>query len=253
MARDAQPQHSNLYNALLPIALILGGLIIVAVFVVWLTSAGQADVPASDVGGLNPEVMQRFENEWDQLGVAIGDPDAPVTIREFGDYQCPSCKAFAATSERIREELVASGKVRFIFFAFPLAMHENSFEASVAARCAARQDKYWAYHEALFANQREWASMSDPMSMFLDLAVEVGIKAQRLKQCIVQGATRDAVVQTLALAKKIGIRATPTVMVGSKVFSGAVSYERVKTIVEAQTGGTSKAAESMEESANDRK
>lgn len=236
MARDVQHQRSNLYNALLPVALILGGLIIIALFVLWLTSGTQAEVSSSDTGQLNAELMQRFETEWDQLGVAIGDPDAPVTIREFGDYQCPSCKAFASTATRIREELVPTGKVRFIFFDFPLAMHEHSFKAAMAARCAGRQDRFWAYHEALYANQSEWVSMTKAMPMFLDLAVEVGINAQRLKQCIVQGATRDVVERNRALAKKIGIRATPTIMVCSRVFVGAASYERIKAAVEAQIG-----------------
>src|SRR5699024_12715238 len=136
------------------------------------------------------------------------------------------CKSFETTSKRIREELVASGKVRFVFFDFPLAMHEHSTDASIAARCAGRQDKYWAYGEALFANQSEWAQTTDPMSNFLDLAVEVGIDAQRLKQCIAQGATTDAVQRSRDLGEKIGVRATPTVMVGSKVFSGSVSYDR---------------------------
>lgn len=241
MSRDDQPQRSTLYNALLPIGLILGALIIVAVFITWLSNSSQADVPAANTGQLNAEVMQRFDTQYDQLGVAIGDPDAPVTIREFADYQCPSCKAFAPTAARIRDELVASGKVRFVYFDFPLRMHEHSVEAAIAARCAARQDTYWAYQEALFANQREWASTQNPLPSFLDLAVETGMNAQRLKQCIVQGATRHAVEQSRALAKKIGIRATPTIMVGSKVISGVVSYERIQSLVNAQLANKSTA------------
>lgn len=237
MSRDVQPQRSTLYNALLPTALILGALIVVAVFVVWLTSGTQAEVASANSGELNAEVMQRFENEYDKLGVAIGDPDAPITIREFADYQCPACKSFEPTSKRIREELVASGQVRFVFFDFPLTMHEHSTEASMAARCAGRQDKYWAYSEALFANQREWAQAADPMSNFLDLAVEAGINAERLKQCIVQGATADVIQRNRDLGEKIGLRATPTIMVGPKVFSGPVSYDRILNIVEARTGG----------------
>lgn len=243
MSRDAHPQRSSLSNALVPTVVILGALIIVAVFIIWLTNSSQADAAASKSGQLNADVMQRFESEYDELGVAIGSPDAPITIREFADYQCPACKAFESTSIRIRNELVSSGKVRFIFFDFPLLQHAHAFEAAVAARCAGRQDKYWAYQEALYANQNEWAPTEDPTSMFLDIAVETGLNTQRLKQCIVQGATRDAVQQSRDLGETIGIRATPTVMVGSKVFSGLVSYDRIMNIVQARTNGNTDTTE----------
>lgn len=234
MSRNVQPQRSNLYKALLPTALIFGALIIVAIFITWLTNISQAEVTSTQTGELNADVMQRFETQYDKLGMAIGDPDAPVTIREFADYQCPACRAFAPTAAKVRDQLVASGKVRFVYFDFPLAMHEHSVEAAIAARCAARQDKYWAYQEALFANQKEWAPTQDPISSFLDIAVENGLNAQQLKQCIIHDSTRDAVEQSRALAKKIGIRVTPTIMVGSKVISGVADYDRIKTLVQAQ-------------------
>lgn len=239
MSRDAKNQRSTLYSALLPPALILGGLIIVALLVVWISSGPEASAPSNGSGEMNAAVMQRFNEEYDQLGVSIGNPDAPVVIREFADYQCPACAAFAPTAERIREELVESGDVRFVFFDFPLQMHAHSFEAAVAARCAGRQDKYWAYQEALFEQQRDWAQASDPTSMFLDIAVETGINAQRLEQCIAQGATDDVVERSGALARDIGVRSTPTVMVGPKVFAGAVSYERIKQAVDNQLASES--------------
>ena len=243
MSRDAQPQRNNLYSALIPAAAILGVLIIIAIGVTWWTNSSQADVSSANSGQLNSEVMQRFDSEYDKLGVAIGSPDAPITVREFADYQCPACKAFESTAIKVREELVASGKVRFIFFDFPLRQHQHALEAAVAARCAGRQDKYWPYSEALYANQDEWASTADPTGTFLDLAVETGVNTQRLKQCIAQQATRAAVESSRDLGEKIGIRATPTVMVGSHVFSGIVSYDRILNIVEAQTGGDAESAE----------
>lgn len=243
MSRDAQPQHNNLYSALIPTIGILGVLIVIAIGVTWWTNSSQAEVAPDNSGQLNSEVMQRFESEYDQLGVAIGSPDAPVTIREFADYQCPACKAFEPTAIKIREELVASGKAQFIFFDFPLRQHQHAFKAAIAVRCAGRQDKYWPYSEAMYANQNEWAQTADPTSMFLDMAVETGLNTQRLKQCIAQEATRDAVQNSRELGEKIGIRATPTVMVGSHVFSGLVSYDRILNIVEAKTGGSETTSE----------
>lgn len=238
MTRETQPQRSSLYAALIPTIAILGTLIVVAVFLMWLSQGSQAEVASDTSGQLNADVMQKFASDYDQLGVAIGSPDAAVTIREFADYQCPACKAFEPAAIRIRQELVPAGKVQFIFFDFPLVQHKNAFDAAVAARCAERQDKYWSYQEALYANQNEWASAAEPLSMFLDLALETGLDTQRLKQCISQGATRDAVQRSRDLGEKIGIRATPTVMVGSQVFSGVVDYDRILNIVQSKTGGS---------------
>jgi len=234
MARDVQPQRNSLYTALLPTLLILGALIIIALFVLWLSNNSSAQVSSADSGKLNAEVMQKFKTDYDQLGVAVGDADAPITIREFGDYQCPSCGAFEPTATRIRKELVASGKARFVFFDFPLAMHQHAQEAAVAARCAERQGKFWPYHEALYAKQSKWASLDDATPTFLDIAVESGVDTQKLKQCVAQDATLDSIQQNRDLGEKIGIRATPTIMVGSSVFSGGVSYERIKNLVAAQ-------------------
>lgn len=238
MSRDVQPQRNSLYTALLPTALILGALIVVALFVLWLTDSSTAQVSSADTGELNAEVMQQFKTDYDQLGVAVGNADAPITIREFGDYQCPACGAFEPTAARIRKNLVASGKARFVFFDFPLTMHQHAQEAAIAARCADRQGKFWPYHEALYAKQNKWASLDDASSMFLDIAVESGINTKKLKQCIAHDATLNSIKQNRALGEKIGIRATPTIMVGATVFSGGVSYDRIKNLVDAQAGSS---------------
>ncbi len=239
MSRDANRQRSSLYNALFVPALILGGLIILALVVLWFSSSNDAGAPQDDSGEMNASVMQRFNEEYDALGVSVGDADAPVVIREFADYQCPACASFAPTTERIRDELVESGDVRFVFFDFPLQMHAHAFEAAVAARCAARQDRFWAYHDRLFEQQRDWAQASDPTSRFLDIAVEAGVDAEQLEQCVAQGATDDVVQRNQQLARDTGVRSTPTVMVGPRVFSGAVSYDRIERAVDNQLAAQS--------------
>src|SRR5699024_7904752 len=154
------PRQASLYRALLPGALILGALIVIALFIMWLSNSSQAEaeVAAGSNDQLSASTMQQLQQDYDRYGVAVGAVDAPVTIREFADYQCPACASFAPTAARIRNELVASGKVRFIFFDFPLPMHDHAFAAAVAARCAGEQGQYWAYQEALFAKQQKWAA-----------------------------------------------------------------------------------------------
>ena len=82
-----------------------------------------------------------------------GDPDAPVTMIEFGDFQCPFCGRFyVQTESQIDEAYIQSGKVRFGYFNFAFLGPESTWAAE-AAECASDQDKYWEYHDVLFSNQ----------------------------------------------------------------------------------------------------
>lgn len=234
MAQDPKPSHSTLYNALFVPGLILGGLILIALAVL-----AFGDKLADEGGGsadgerrVSEQLMARFESEYDAKGVAAGEADAPVVVREFADYQCPACGAFADTAQRIREEYVADGQVRFVFFDFPLPMHQHAHEAAQAARCAGRADRFWAYHDRLFATQREWAQTSDATDFFYDLAVQTEVPLEPFKRCLSQDATSAVVDENVQIARDVGAVATPTILVGDRVFSGATGYETLKREIE---------------------
>ena len=231
--------RSSLFGVLFMPALILGGLIVLALIVISVQSG--SDAPArtgnDNTREVGSDTLARFDDEFDDLGVSVGDADAPITIREFADYQCPACASFAPVAKQIREDLVDAGEARFVFFDFPLPMHDHARQAASAARCADRQDRFWPYHDRLFETQSEWAQASDPTSLFLDMAVETGVNPDRLEQCLAQGATDDVIAQNLEAGKAIGLRATPTILVGNRLFSGGVSFERIQRAVDAQTDG----------------
>lgn len=233
------PPKNDLKGALLVPILIFGGAILIALLVLlfgdnFAGDGGSAPTRAASGALLDEQTMQRFIAEYDELGVAIGAADAPVVVREFADYQCPACAAFEPIAARLRAEYVDSGKVRFVFFDFPLAMHSHSREAAAAARCAARQDAFWRYHEKLFANQGSWAGAADPTDHFLDLAVASGIKVEPFKRCLTQGATDAIVAQNAEIARALGVSSTPTVLVGRRVFSGVSSFDELATEIENQ-------------------
>jgi len=175
--------------------------------------------------------------ELERLGVARGNPDAEIVVREFADYQCPACRSFFPIVERLLDKYVDAGQVRFVFFDFPLAMHEHAVAAAEAARCAGLQGEYWAMHEALMMNQDEWSSAQDPAARFLAYAGERGIDPAGLKRCLDSGRMRQVVMQSRKLAGEIGVRSTPTLMVGEQAFAGVVSWQRVRRAVEAELGG----------------
>lgn len=235
MAREPKIQQSTLFQALLTPALILGGLILVAMLVIGFgdkLAGGNEDV--SSDGSLSPETMARFESEYDAEGMSVGDPEAPVTVREFADYQCPACGAFAPIAKKLREEYVAAGKVRFVFFDFPLPMHSHARQAAAAARCAARADRFWAYHDRLFATQREWAEKADVTGFLYDLAVQTDVPLDPFQRCLEQGATEALITKNQQIASEIGAVATPTVLVGNRAFSGVTPYAKLTAEIENQ-------------------
>jgi len=229
--------RSSLFGALFMPALILGVLIILAILVISFRPGPDTSAASDGSRTLDSSTMAQFDSQYDALGESIGSADAPVTIREFADYQCPACASFAPTAKRIRDELVESGKARFVFFDFPLPMHPHAQQAAVAARCSARQGKFWAYHDRLFETQRDWSQQDDPTSTFLDMAVENGIDADRLAACVNQGGPDEVISQNQEAGKAIGLRATPTVLVGNRMFSGVVGYDRIQREVESQSTG----------------
>ncbi len=98
----------------------------------------------------------------DRYGISVGDANAPVVVREFADYQCPACGRFSDASQRLKEEYVESGQVRFVYFDLPLQQHKNAMPAAQAARCAGDQGAYWQMHDELYDMQTEWSGSGDP-------------------------------------------------------------------------------------------
>jgi protein-disulfide isomerase len=150
-------------------------------------------------------------------GVTKGDPDAPITIVEFGDYQCPGCGAFALQIKpQVEMTLVESGQAKFVYYDYPLiSIHANAFLAARASRCAGEQDRFWEYHETLFRNQARWAGASMPTSAFEDYAEEVGADAGDFRSCLNSDKYADVVTANLELGVRMGVTGTPTVLVNA--------------------------------------
>jgi len=226
--------RSSLFGALFVPVLVVGALIVVAILVMSFTGNSKRAAPSPGDGPrqLEAATMDELRNTYDKRGESIGNADAPVTVREFGDYQCPACGQFEPTAEKIRDEYVETGKVRFIFFDFPLQMHPHAQQAAVAARCAAKQGKFWAYHNRVYATQNQWAAKSDPTSTFLDLAVETGVDATQLKQCMASNEPLANINAERDAGLAIKLQATPTILVDNTEFVGAPSYERLKKAID---------------------
>lgn len=154
-----------------------------------------------------------FPAELDRFGVSLGSPEAPVVVREFADYQCPGCAAFAESVQRLRREYIDSGKVRFVYFDFPLAQHRNAVPAARAARCAGDQQGYWPMQEQLFTGQSRWSGLADALPVFSSYAGQIGLDVARFEACMRSVRHRDAVERSLAVARELRLSSTPSVFV----------------------------------------
>lgn len=150
-------------------------------------------------------------------GITKGDDAAPVTLVEFGDYQCPGCGSFAlSVKPQIEATLIASGQVKFVFYDFPLiSIHPNAFLAARAARCAADEDRFWEYHEVLFRNQARWATASMPASAFEDYGAEVGVDDDAFAACLNSDEYADVVTANMELGTRMGVNGTPTIFINA--------------------------------------
>jgi protein-disulfide isomerase len=161
--------------------------------------------------------------------VILGDPNAPVTMIVFGDYQCPFClRATEGAEAQIRDTYVADGKVRMIYRDFPLdQIHPFARKAAEAAECARDQGKYWMYHDALFERQDEIGKLD-----YTTLAGELGLNTRTFGECVASEKYQKEVEKDYQDGIAAGVRGTPATFINGKMISGALPFEAFQTEIE---------------------
>lgn len=224
-------QAKTFYVVLAIVALVGGG---------WVAYAALGNASgASDGAEPTPvpaltEAQAQLDGGW-ELGISKGDPNAPVVVQEFADYQCPACRQFASTSltaQAIDEAYVKTGKVRWIFFDFPLQQHPNAVPAAEAARCAGDQGAYWRMHDLIFARQPEWSGERNPKGRFVEYARLLGLEADAFSDCLDSDRHLNVIRQSYARGVRLGVQSTPSFFVGRELIAGAASFQEFTRVVE---------------------
>jgi len=198
--------------------MILAGIVVIGIAVLGIVVLGRPNTagtsPLLNRPPLNAPVGQTPEGYWYK-----GKPDAPVTVIEYGDFQCPYCGLFANTqSLAIDHDYVETGKVKYVFHDFPLPMHANAVAAAEAARSAGDQNAFWAMHDMLFAKQQEWSDLSDPSSRFADYAEQLKLDRAAFTNALASGKYRAAIEQAQQDGVNAGINATPTFVINGQQY-----------------------------------
>ncbi|MGA9722536.1 MAG: thioredoxin domain-containing protein [Candidatus Binatus sp.] len=163
---------------------------------------------------------------------ALGAKDAPITIVEFADFQCPYCKATEATLTQLRTKY--GDKIRLVHMDFPLPFHSHSLDAAKAARCANDQGKFWPYRNALFADQAKLAPTD-----LKTTAKTLGLNTAKFDTCF-DSAKYDSLVKAdQAAGEKAGVDGTPAFFIDGRPLTGAQPAPKFEELIddELATGG----------------
>lgn len=158
---------------------------------------------------------------------ALGDPEAPITIVEYTDYQCPFCtQHFKETLPALKENFIDTGKVHYVIKDFPLtSIHPQAVKAAEAARCAGEQDAYLGMHDALFERQAEWSGNPDAANVFTSFATELDLDTDAFSECLNSGKMETAVLANMNEGMSFGVTGTPAFFINGILVSGALPFE----------------------------
>jgi protein-disulfide isomerase len=172
---------------------------------------------------------------------ALGDPNAPVLMVEFTDFECPFCKRFVEeTRPLIVERFVEAGMVRLVIRDMPLnEIHPAAQISAVASRCAAEQDQFWPMYEQLFAtHQVEWGGAPDrDREVFIGFAADLGLDAAAFTACLDDPATTADVIAETQTAGRLGINSTPSFLVNGRLIRGALPFSSFERLILQEAGG----------------
>ncbi|MFI5348348.1 MAG: DsbA family protein [Elusimicrobiota bacterium] len=169
---------------------------------------------------LNPPVSERDH--------AQGPADAPATLVEYGDYQCPFCGAAYPVVKLLRETL--GNKLRFVFRNFPLTeAHPYALIAAEAAEAAALQGKFWEMHDLIFEQQE----LLDP-DVIPEWAGKIGMDLEKMGRAIQQGAVATRIKEDRRSGIRSGVNGTPTFFINGRRHDGAPDYETLLAALESE-------------------
>ena len=193
-------------------------------------TAGQASGPVVEAPVTQQAQYKRYDIPTDNF-YALGPADAPITLVEFSDYECPFCRRWHA---EVYKPLLAAypGKIRLVYRNLPLtSIHPDALAAAEAAMCAGEQDVYWKYHDKLFSSE----ALGN--STFIQYAQELGLNMAVFEACISDHKYQKAIQTDSDFAINLGINSTPTFFVNGLALVGAQPLDVFKQVIDKELRG----------------
>ncbi len=216
-------------DVLLPASIIVAALLVAGALVY--NTGSDAVSPGTQTPPTAVDVKDLADDD-----VVLGDIKAPVTIVEFGDYQCPFCARFYREVEpKVRDEYIKTGKAKMVYrdFAF---LGPESQGAALASQCAADQGKFWAYHDKLFdVESADGVEHNGNLNeaLFKSIAADLGLDGAKFGSCLSSQKYKAEVEKDYSDGVAAGVQGTPATFINGKLISGAVPYATFKAEIEA--------------------
>ena len=216
-ALKEQRDKKQRQQRLVLILVIAGVALIIAAFLI-VPSIQRANAPVGEVIPITPVARPQVNK------TAMGDPNAPVLVQVWSDFQCPACRIFAEQIEPlIVENYVAPGKALYVYRQYPFlddqAVAKESDQASNASMCAADQDRFWDYHDILFANWNGENAGSFTDKRLVAFAQALGLDMNKFNACFKANTFRTQINQDLNDGNNAGVNGTPSVFVNGQLIA----------------------------------
>ena len=216
-------RRSHIYAALLPLTFVVG---LATGFLFW---GREAQTPPAPVPSAAAQAPTRLEVSVDD-DPSIGPADAPITIIEFSDFNCPYCEKWHV--ETFRPLLAAyPDQIRFVYRDFPITSAE-SLVAAQAAQCASDQDAYWPFHDALLSGGLDLGRQA-----YEEYATRLGLNVEVLLACIDAETYRAEVEADARYAASLGASGTPTFFINGMPLVGAQPLAQFQAVIDKELGG----------------
>lgn len=218
---------------LLPASILIAGVLISGSIIYLVGSksqtAGAPNNQLAQVGtqGKAPEISSR--------DVILGDPKAPVSIIEYGDYQCPFCgKVWTEVEPPLRDEYIKTGKAKIVYRNFSFLGPEST-AAALASECAKDQKQFWAYHDLIYKTETTDGQENNSnlnRDLFLKLAVDAKLDVKSFTSCFDSNKYADQIKKDNEEARLAGVNSTPTFFINDQKTSGALPYSEFKSAID---------------------
>lgn len=225
-------------NWLLPISILIAGVMIAGSLIYSVGRNSITQNQKSSASGLGNEPSSAAYGKLPPIGgrdAILGNPEAPVTFIEYGDYQCPFCgRFFNQVEPRLRDEYIKTSKVKMVFRNFQI-LGQESDAAGAASECAKDQGKFWAYHDELYkaetADGRENNGNLN-RDLFLMLAQNAGLDMTAFVSCLDSNKYIELVKKETADGQILGLTGTPTSYINGEQVVGAQPYSVFKSVID---------------------
>ena len=162
----------------------------------------------------------------------LGNPDAPVTLEEFGDFQCPPCGTLSGPINQLEQDY--HPRLRVIFRHFPLTIHQHAREAALASEAAGQQGRFWQMHDVLYREQAVWSKAADAQPLFDAYAGMLGLKIDRFKKDMESDEVKRRVTADQLRGTALGVTITPTIFINNRALPNvSLSPAALRAAVEA--------------------